>query len=200
MNDWMRTRLSFLAAGMAGALLCAVPGQAGVYKWRDATGKLRFSDKPPHEGAVADAPSGPSTISVIKQEIPDAFGFRKSYQASRNGHHVIDVKVNGKPVTFMADTGASVVTLNRETARQVGIADADLVFSQQATTANGTIRMAPVTVEMAIDSLRLHGVEAAVNQADMKDNLLGMSFFSRLKRFHSEGAVLTIEWDASQTR
>jgi len=39
-----------LAVALALLTFCWLPGQAEVYKWTDAQGKLHFSDRPPAEG------------------------------------------------------------------------------------------------------------------------------------------------------
>jgi aspartyl protease family protein len=47
---------------------------------------------------------------------------------------------------MMADTGATVVSLSAEDARQIGINSQSLQFTGTAQTANGTVRKAPITL------------------------------------------------------
>ncbi len=180
--------------------LLPISGWSGVYRWKDANGKWRFSDKPPHQGVAPVESSGSSGLSVIEQKVPEVAGFKRRYNASRNGHFFITAKIKGETVEFMADTGASLVVLNKSTAQKIGISLNTLKFTQRSNTANGQVSMAPIKLDITIGSLRMRQVSAAVNSGVLKDNLLGMSFFNRLKRFHTEKGVLTIEWDAGQTR
>jgi aspartyl protease family protein len=55
--------------------------------------------------------------------------------------------VNGVPVTFTVDTGATDLVLSREDARRAGIDPDDLAYLGAADTANGTVRTARVTLE-----------------------------------------------------
>jgi len=57
---------------------------------------------------------------------------------------------------MLVDTGASLVTLTPADARAAGINPAGLVFSTHANTANGAVRMAPVTLrEVRIGQLSI---------------------------------------------
>ena len=64
-----------------------------------------------------------------------------------------------------------------------------------AQTANGTIRMAPITVrDMRVGSFRVANVPGAVNKADSGISLLGMSFLRRLKKYEVKGDKLVLYW------
>lgn len=96
------------------------------------------------------------------------------------GHFYVDAMVNGQAVTFMIDTGATDVVLTRADAERVGLSPAELAFSQQARTANGTVRIAPVR----LDSFRLGPYEdrdlaASVNGGELDISLLGMNYLGR---------------------
>jgi aspartyl protease family protein len=105
------------------------------------------------------------------------------YTANERGHVVLDAAVNGAPVLMLVDTGASLVTLTPADARSAGI-----------NTANGTARMAPVTLrEIRIGQLSLYDVPAAVLE-HLNVSLLGMSFLSRLQGYEMRDGKLTITW------
>jgi predicted aspartyl protease len=59
------------------------------------------------------------------------------------GHVALIALVNGVPVRFLVDTGASRVTLTLDDARAVGIGGSELVYSQRSQTANGLARWRP---------------------------------------------------------
>lgn len=116
------------------------------------------------------------------------------YMANERGHVVLGAAVNGVPVRMLVDTGASLVTLTQADARAAGIAPAALVFNGRVETANGSARMAPVTLrEVRIDQLSIHDVSAAVLE-NLNVSLLGMSFLSRLQGYEMRDGKLTISW------
>jgi aspartyl protease family protein len=116
------------------------------------------------------------------------------YPANARGHVVIDAIVNGAPVRMLVDTGASLVTLTPEDARAAGIGPGELVFNQRASTANGFVRMAPVTLrEIRIGQLSIGDVPAAVLE-NLSTSLLGMSFLGRLQSYEMRDGKLTITW------
>src|SRR5438034_6668098 len=83
------------------------------------------------------------------------------YMANERGHVVLGAAVNGVPVRMLVDTGASLVTLTRADARAAGIGE--LMFNGRVETANGSTRMAPVTLrEVRIGQLSIYDVPAAV--------------------------------------
>jgi aspartyl protease family protein len=116
------------------------------------------------------------------------------YPADGRGHVFLDGAVNGAPVRFLVDTGASLVTLTHEDARAAGIARGQLVFDKPVNTANGTARMARVTLrEVRLDQFSIYDVPAAVLE-NLNVSLLGMSFLSRLQSYEMRDGKLTINW------
>ncbi|MGH7030676.1 MAG: retropepsin-like aspartic protease family protein [Stellaceae bacterium] len=116
------------------------------------------------------------------------------YPADRAGHVIINAVVNGAPMRMLVDTGASLVTLTPADARAVGINPGELAFNRRASTANGVVRMAPVTLrEIRIGQLSIGEVRAAVIE-HLDVSLLGMSFLSRLRSCEMRDGKLTITW------
>lgn len=182
-------------------LFAPLAGETGqIYKWRDASGRLQFSDTSPSEEVKPEVRPSKPNFSVVPSSPTPWGGFKKSFPNTGHGQYVVVANVNGTPVRFLVDTGATLVTINAQTAQRVGLNPKKLVYSLSSETANGRVHLAPVTLNIQIDSLRLHGVQGAVNGSPMNVNLLGMSFFSRLKRFQAENGVMTIYWEANQTR
>ena len=111
------------------------------------------------------------------------------------GHYVVEAMVNGTPVDFLVDTGASHVVLAPADAARLGIRPAQLRFTGRAETANGTVGLAPVTLrELRIGQLSRHGVAAVVNEAPMGISLLGMSFLDGLEGWEARGDRLLLYW------
>lgn len=116
-----------------------------------------------------------------------------SYRAGRDGYFHVEGRVNGARIRFLVDTGASAVVLSPADARRLGMDIDRLAFTQVTETANGFGRGAPVTLrEVEVGGLRVADVVASVNQADMSESLLGMSFLRRIGGFEVSGDRLTL--------
>ena len=116
------------------------------------------------------------------------------YPANEQGHIILEAAVNGALVRLLVDTGASLVTLTPADARAAGISPGELVFNHRVSTANGSSRMAPVTLrEVRIGQLSIYDVPAAVLE-HVNISLLGMSFLSRLQSYEMREGKLTINW------
>ena len=141
---------------------------------------------------VIPSPAGREAISAPRASTPPPNTI--VYTANERGHVVLDAAVNGAPVRMLVDTGASLVTLTPADARAAGINPAGLVFSGHVQTANGTARMALVTLrEIRIGQLSVYDVPASVLE-HVNVSLLGMSFLSRLQGYEMRDGKLTITW------
>jgi aspartyl protease family protein len=115
--------------------------------------------------------------------------------AGPHGHFLVDAVVNGVPVDFMVDTGASSIVLTLEDARTLGYRQADLDFSQRFQSANGTVRAAPVTLrEIRVGQLTLYDLEASVNGGPLPISLLGMGFLRELRSYEVARGRLILRW------
>ncbi len=107
---------------------------------------------------------------------------------SAGGHFVTEAMINGRPITFLVDTGASDVVISPSDARRLGIDPAELEFSKVYRTANGNVYGAPLRLSsVSIGTLVVRDVRASINGADMKNSLLGMSFLERLSGYEVQG-------------
>ncbi|HEV2300332.1 MAG TPA: TIGR02281 family clan AA aspartic protease [Stellaceae bacterium] len=119
---------------------------------------------------------------------------RLVYFADRRGHFLLDAVVNGAPIRMLVDTGATLVALTPRDARAAGFATPDLAFVGAANTANGIVRVAPVTLsEVGLDQLSVYDVQASVIE-NLSMSLLGMSFLDRLKGYEMRDGKLYISW------
>jgi aspartyl protease family protein len=112
-----------------------------------------------------------------------------------DGHFRIKGSINGTPVTFLLDTGASLVLLTTEDASRAGIAPEGTDFSLPVSTANGMTHVAPVSLDLVtVGSVEETHVAGAVAPAgSVPTSLLGMSFLSRLYRFEITGDRLVLQ-------
>jgi aspartyl protease family protein len=110
-----------------------------------------------------------------------------------DGHFHMEVSVNGEPIRFLVDTGASIVTLSEDHARRAGYDPSTLDYTLQFSTANGTAWGAPIRIDqMRAGPLIARDVRAAVGGAGMSKSLLGMSFLNQLNGFSVSGDTLTL--------
>jgi len=111
-----------------------------------------------------------------------------------NGGFFVMGRVNDQPVRFLVDTGASDTVLSPEDAKRVGIDIGSLHFDQQAETANGLGYGAGATVDsLQVGAIRFDKMPVTVNQAPLRNSLLGMSFLTRLESFHFTGRKLYLK-------
>ncbi len=98
----------------------------------------------------------------------------------RDGHYYLTLDVNGVPVNFVVDTGATQVVLTRQDAARIGIDVGALAYLGSANTANGTVRTAAVRLDtVSLGTMRDTRVRAVVNDGQMDGSLLGMTYLSR---------------------
>ena len=115
--------------------------------------------------------------------------------ANNAGHFLVDADLGQAEVRFLVDTGATMVVLSPSDAKRLGLNPDSLRFSGLFETANGQVRVAPVTLgRVQIGNLVLYDVEAVVNGAPMRVSLLGMSFLKRLQGWQVDGGRLTLAW------
>ena len=111
-----------------------------------------------------------------------------------DGHFWADAQVNGKPVRFLVDTGATAVALTPEDAERLGFKAADLKYGQSVTTAGGNTHAAAVTLtSVSVNGARIENVQALVVADGLDVSLLGMSYLGRLTRFEATRSTLTLQ-------
>lgn len=116
-------------------------------------------------------------------------------EAESSGHFNTAADINGRPIEVMIDTGATMVALSYEDAERAGIYLNDSDFTRAVSTANGTARVAPVTLDrVSVGDITVRNVPAAVAEPGrLKTSLLGMSFLSRLSRFDMRSGRLMLQ-------
>jgi aspartyl protease family protein len=87
------------------------------------------------------------------------------------------------------------VVLSYEDAERAGLLLTDKDFTRAVSTANGTARVAPVTLDrVSIGNITVRDVPAAVTESGrLGTSLLGMSFLSRLSRFDMRAGRLVLQ-------
>lgn len=112
---------------------------------------------------------------------------------SRDGHFWALGEVNGAPVRFLVDTGASTVALTIADARRLGFETGRLTYGYTVTTANGPARAAAVKLgRVSVGGAALDDVDALVIEEGLEASLLGMSYLGRLSRFEATPTALVL--------
>ena len=113
---------------------------------------------------------------------------------AEDGHFYARLAVEGTPVRFLVDTGASSVVLSRADAERIGLDPDGLDYVVPASTANGRVMGAPVVLDrVALGDVVDHDVRALVNGGRMRTSLLGMSYLGRFRRLSVEDDRLVLE-------
>ncbi|MDC0656910.1 TIGR02281 family clan AA aspartic protease [Leisingera sp. SS27] len=110
-----------------------------------------------------------------------------------DGHYYLTLDVNGVPVEFLVDTGASQVVLNERDAQSAGIDTASLAYLGRASTANGEVRTASVWVdEISLGGISDKNLRVWVNQGELEQSLLGMGYLQRWSSIEIRNGALLL--------
>jgi aspartyl protease family protein len=108
-----------------------------------------------------------------------------------DGHFWVDGIVNGRSVKFLVDSGATMTTIGRGTAAEVGVQSSPN-RNQIVRTGNGYIRVATGQAER-LEVGDIQRTNLPVHIAGGEDlNVLGMNFLSSLQRWGVEGRWLIL--------
>jgi aspartyl protease family protein len=142
-----------------------------------------------------DEPISSTPSARRAQAVSDPEPGSVSIPAGDYGHFRTEAEINGRSIDVMVDTGASLVALTQEEAIRLGIYVRPDVFTHTAKTANGTARVAPVTISrITIGDITVRNVPAVVSERGKSDQtLLGMSFLGRLSRVEMRGGTLVLQ-------
>ena len=147
----------------------------------------------PTAASTTTAPHKAASASVVETSPP---GSRMlSIPRDARGHFATGGRIDGQRVDFMVDTGASLVALNETSAARFGVHPSPRDYNAPVSTANGTIKAARTRISMIqLGELTVRDVEAMVlPDTALSENLLGLSFLSKLKRFEYANGRLVLE-------
>lgn len=101
-------------------------------------------------------------------------------QRNRYGHYVTSGEINGQPVTFILDTGATGVAIPEPVANRLGLKRGPAYSTQ---TANGmSTSYATMLDQVGVGGIVLHDVHAGITPGLQMDQvLLGMSFLKHIE-------------------
>ena len=109
-----------------------------------------------------------------------------------DGHFWVEGSLNGRPIKFLVDSGATMTTIGRETAETAGV-EVSANRGQVVRTGNGMLRVATGRAEsLAIGPIER--LDVGLHIADHEDlNVLGMNYLSTLERWGVQGRWLILQ-------
>ena len=144
----------------------------------------------------ARATSGSNMAASTRVQDTAQTGIRSlSIPRDARGHFQAEGRIEGQRISFMVDTGASVIALNEKSAARFGLRPSRGDYNATVSTANGTIKAARTRLAMVeLGGLIVRDVDAMVLPDEaLSENLLGLSFLSKLKRFEYAGGKMVLE-------
>ncbi|PRY94959.1 aspartyl protease family protein [Hasllibacter halocynthiae] len=155
----------------------------GLGKWLLAAGCAGFALVFWPEIAAEIAPPPPPSGNGEVVELPRGPG----------GHYYATLEVDGTPVRFLVDTGATDTALTMADAARVGVNTAALRFDGVVNTANGPVR----TAQARVEDVRLGDIVdpvlfVSIGEGDLSISLLGMSYLSRFDEITFEDGVMRL--------
>ena len=143
---------------------------------------LLFSMLEQKGGAVISVDAGGAAMLVLEQD--------------RNGHYMVDGKINGQAVSFIVDTGATDVAIPESIARKLG-----LDFGPQIklmTAAGPSIGWLTRLNEISIGGIRRRNVRASITSGEFNELLLGMTFLRHYNLSQQDGKLVISEGLAAE--
>ncbi|NRB41652.1 MAG: retroviral-like aspartic protease family protein [Pseudomonadales bacterium] len=109
-------------------------------------------------------------------------------KSKRNGHYTFIGEINGQPVTFFYDTGASRVAIPVPVANYLELTKG---YPSQTHTANGTTTSFSTRLnQIKVGDIELHNIPAGIVKGlEGKQILLGMSFLRHVEISQSNGML-----------
>lgn len=183
-SDWCN-----LKKGFTDGAIVSVAG--GISIDAGSTTSMQFSGSGlrPVQLALAYSQSQPASVQEVQQPAEVIGSGKMELKQTRDGHYFSPGTVNGAPVVFMVDTGATVVSISAGIAARAGIREC---APRQVLTANGQVNACVATVaEVTFGSFRLTQVDVMVMPNMPGDALLGMNVLRNF-RIEQAGKVMRI--------
>lgn len=125
---------------------------------------------------------------AIQTSISNADAQQITLQRQGDGHFYATLSIAGAPIDFLVDTGATDVVLTPKDAAAIGIDINNLKYLGTASTANGTVKTAFISLEdIDFEGLKTDRLPAYVNSGELNISLLGMGYLDQMQRIEIVG-------------
>ena len=177
--------------GILSAIILAMPGAhawaAAVYKCKNQQGEMIYQESPCKQD-LQPVSSWAASTGPVQQDIESSqnVGGVLIIKQSGNGHYFVEGTINGKPLTFVVDTGASTVALPREVAMSAQIYCRENVLVQ---TANGSASACTTVIARLKFGPFLIKDTTAMISPNLGQPLLGMSVLQQFKIEQDQGVM-----------
>lgn len=125
-------------------------------------------------------------------EVVEAAPGETRVRLAPDGHFWVQAELNGEPVRFLIDSGATTTSISRDTAERVGIEPRG-GFPAIVKTANGTVAVQRGRADsLRVGNIERSGVAVHISEAFGDMNVIGMNFLSSLRSWSVEGRTLIL--------
>ncbi len=126
-------------------------------------------------GGVVAEPSPPGEVRV---------------RQAADGHFWVDAELNGAPVRFLVDSGATITSISRATAERAGI-EPRTALKTMVRTANGIVAVDRGRADrLTVGTIERNDVAVHVSDAFGDLNVIGMNYLSTLTSWSVQGRTL----------
>lgn len=191
--NWKSDTMDQIIKWVSGIIFIAIAAHFGVVNFVEPRLDKGTNDQEIQTEAALPVELNRTEVKHVEEDEPLP-GRAVRVKAGNNGHFYLDAKINGTRTPFVVDTGASMIALSYESAQKAGIRLRKSDFKHTASTANGQVAMAVVTLDtVRYKNILVRNVRAGVlpKGALGGANLLGNSFLSRLREYKvSDGSLV----------
>lgn len=126
---------------------------------------------------------------VVQEQAGETLRVRQS----PDGHFWVDAEINGEPVRFLVDSGATTTSISVAVARRAGI-EPLRGLPAQVRTANGVVSVQRGRAEtLRVGNIERQNLGVHISEAFGDMNVIGMNFLSSLSRWGVEGRTLVLQ-------
>lgn len=159
-----------------------------IYKCRNPQGKLVYQEAPCAQEAEAVSSWSAARQPQQDNDAGNVFDGVLVIPQRGKGHYFVDGSINGKPLTFVIDTGASSVVLPRSMAMMAGVYCRDQV--QMQTVGGNVSGCMGVVARLRFGPFQVNNVPVAI-APNLSQPLLGMNVLQNL-RIEQNGGEMRI--------